>query len=81
MPFNCYAGERICYLWVDKKNGNLIFGFSDGERLDHPLLQFEDRSRIKIMPFNAEEEISVEDLNAVLKTALAVYGRQSTWNF
>ena len=72
MPFYFYKGQRFCYIWIHKKTGWPFIGFTDGKRLEHPLLTFEDRSRIKIMLINPEADIPVNDISTIIKMALTI---------
>jgi hypothetical protein len=73
MPFFCYKGKMFCYLWVHKKNHHPYMGIVEGKRLDHPDLIMEKRSRMKIMLFNAEEDLPVETINTILNQAIDLY--------
>jgi len=44
----------------------------DGFRMDHPALIAEKRSRMKIMFIEPQEDLPVQDLNEVLKTAISL---------
>lgn len=73
MPFFCYKGKMFCYLWVHKKLGQPYIGIVEGKRLDHPGLIIEKRSRMKIMLFDATEDLPIETIEAILKQAIDLY--------
>lgn len=73
MPFFCYKGKMFCYLWVHKKTLQPYIGIVEGRQIEHPLLIQEERARMKIMLFNAEEDLPVKTLSKILKQALALY--------
>jgi hypothetical protein len=72
MPFYSYKGKMFCYLWVQKNTNKPYIGIVEGRKIDHPLLIAEKRSRMKIMLLDVEEDIPVETIAAILKTALDI---------
>src|SRR5580704_13990680 len=75
MPFYYYRGERICYLWVNKKTQQPYIGIVEGRKIEHPLLIIEKRSRMKIMVLDACEDIPVKTIGTILKLAIDLYQR------
>jgi hypothetical protein len=73
MPFFCYKGKMFCYLWVHKKYQQPYIGIVEGKRFDHPGLIIEKRSRMKIMLFEADKDLPIETIQAILKQALDLY--------
>ncbi len=73
MPFFCYRDKMFCYLWVHKKLLQPYMGIVEGQRFDHPGLIIEKRSRMKIMLFDADEDLPVETIEAILKQAIDLY--------
>lgn len=73
MPFFCYKGKMLCYLWVHKKNGMPYLGIVKGKQIDHPDLIIEDRAKMKIMLFDPEKDIPVATIDYILKAAMALY--------
>ncbi|MDN3580997.1 DUF1801 domain-containing protein [Mucilaginibacter flavus] len=73
MPFFCYKGKMFCYLWVHKKVLQPYIGIVEGQRIEHPNLIIEKRARMKIMLFDAEKDLPVKTIEAVLKQALELY--------
>ncbi|MDN5289268.1 MAG: hypothetical protein JWR38_5542 [Mucilaginibacter sp.] len=73
MPFFCYKGKMFCYLWIHKKLGQPYLGIVEGQRFDHPDLIIEKRSRMKIMLFEADKDLPVKTIQAILKQAIDLY--------
>lgn|SRR5690349_21340614 len=73
MPFFCYKGKMFCYLWVHKKLHQPYIGIVEGKRFDHPNLIIEKRSRMKIMLFEADQDLPIETIEYILKQALDLY--------
>ena len=73
MPFFCYKGKMFCYLWIQKKSGKPYLGIVEGNRIEHPDLIMEKRSRMKIMLFDPDEDLPVNTIQLVLKQALDLY--------
>jgi hypothetical protein len=70
MPMFCYNGKMLCYLWVNKTTRQPYLGIVDGKLIDHPALVMEKRARMKIMLFNADEDLPVETIKDVLEQAI-----------
>ena len=73
MPFFCYKGKMFCYLWTHKKTKQPYIGIVQGKYFDEDFLIQEDRSRMKIMLFNYDEDLPLEQIEMVLKKALNLY--------
>ena len=73
MPFFCYKGKMMCYLWMHKKHNQPYIGFVDGKRLNHPALIAEKRSRIKILLIDPAQDIPINEINAIVKEVIALY--------
>ena len=73
MPFFCYKGKILCYLWVDKKLKLPYLGFIEGKWLDHPDLIIEKRSRIKILRFDPNNDLPIATIETVLEQAISLY--------
>ena len=70
MPFYFIHGKRFCYLWVHKKLQQPYIGIVDGNRIEHPLLLAEKRSRMKIFLVNPRKKIPVKMIDSILKQVL-----------
>ena len=73
MPFFCYKGKMFCYLWVHRKYKQPYIGIVEGKRFDHPALLTEKRSRMKIMLFDANEDLPVKTIENILQQAINLY--------
>ena len=72
MPFFCYKGKMVCYLWVHKKYGQPYLGIVEGKKIDHPDLIIEKRARMKILLLDPDKDIPIRKINAILKDVLAL---------
>jgi hypothetical protein len=70
MPFFCYKGKRFCYLWVHKKLKQPYIGVVDGNKIDHPDLLTENRSRMKILLIDPGADLPVKKITDILHTAI-----------
>jgi hypothetical protein len=73
MPFYCYRGKMICYLWQHKKYHQPYIGIVEGAAIDHPDLLQEKRARMKILLIDPERDIPVKKIKAILKEVIALY--------
>ena len=73
MPFFCYNGKMMCYLWVHKKYHQPYIGIVEGKQLDHPDLLQEDRARMKILLVDPTIDIPMVKINGILQAMLALY--------
>ena len=73
MPFFCYKGKMVCYLWVHKKHGQPYLGIVEGKSINHPDLIIEKRARMKILLLDPGKDIPVKKINTILKEVLALY--------
>ncbi len=72
MPFYYYNNKMFCYLWQSKLHAHPYIGFVNGNKINHPELLQEKRSRMKILLVNPSKDIPVKKINALLKLAVAV---------
>jgi hypothetical protein len=70
MPMFCYKGKMLCYLWIHKTSRQPYLGIVDGKLIDHPALIMEKRARMKIMLFDADEDLPMADIEDILKQAI-----------
>jgi Domain of unknown function (DU1801) len=73
MPFFCYKGKMFCYLWFHKKHKQPYIGIVEGKRFDEPFLIQEDRSRMKIMLFDPNDDLPLQTIKNILQKAINVY--------
>ena len=76
MPCFCYKGKMFCFLWVNKKTHQPYIEFVEGKRLTHPKLIAEKRSRMKILLLDAERDLPVKTITAIVKQALDLYRKE-----
>jgi hypothetical protein len=72
MPFFCYRGKMLCYLWIHKKHKNPYLGLVDGNQINHPNLIQEKRARMKIMLFDPKADLPIELLSRILIQAITI---------
>lgn len=72
MPFFCYKGKMLCYLWVHKEKHWPYLGIVDGKLIDHPDLLAEKRARMKILLIDPHKNIPVKKLTILLKQMIAL---------
>lgn len=73
LPFYCYKGKMFCYLWLHKKYKQPYIGFVRGDLMNDPALLLEKRKQIKILLIDAENDIPVKKIKALLKEARKHY--------
>lgn len=73
MPFYYYKRKRFCYLWIHKKHHKPYIGIVDGNKIDHPDLLQEKRTRMKILLLDADKNLPLKKINSILKKTLALY--------
>ncbi len=76
MPCFCYNGKMFCFLWVNKKTHQPYIEFVEGKRLTHPKLIAEKRSRMKILLFDAEKDLPMKTITAIIKQAIDLYKKE-----
>ena len=72
MPFFCYKEKMFCYLWIHKKTNQPYLGIVDGNKINHPKLIIENRSRMKIMKLDAEKDLPIKTIHSILKMAIDI---------
>ncbi len=72
-PFFSYKGRMFCYLWKDKKLNEPYIGVVEGNRIDHPMLEKGNRTRIKILRIKNNEDLPINTINEILQQSLDFY--------
>ncbi len=72
MPFFCYKGKMMCYVWTHKKYGQPYIGIVDGKLINHPDLITEKRAKMKILLVDPQKNIPVKKISVLLKEMLAL---------
>lgn len=73
MPCFCYGKRAFCYLWTDKKTDEPYLLLVEGKLLDHPQLKAGDRSRMKILSINPNDDLPLKTITDILNDALELY--------
>lgn len=73
MPFFCYKEKMFCYLWVDKKLKQPYLGIVEGQKIQHPDLVQEKRSRMKILRIDPTKDLPLKTIRHILKAAVKLY--------
>lgn len=72
MPCFSYKSKMFCYLWVHKKYKQPYILLVEGKRFDEPALITENRSRMKIMLFDPNEDLPKDRIERILQKALSI---------
>lgn len=73
MPFFCYKGKLLCYLWIHKKHKQPYIGIVKGSQLSHPELLLEKRAKMKILLVNPTTDLPIDILQNVVQQAIQLY--------
>jgi len=73
MPCFSYKKKMFCYLWVDKKTNEPYILMVEGKHLNHQDLETGNRSRMKILRVNPNEDLPVDTIGCILSEAIALY--------
>lgn len=73
IPFYYYKGKMFCYLYKQQKKGLPYIGFAKGDKMEHHSLDIGERKKMKVMHFNPEEDLPIEQIGELLQMAKALY--------
>ncbi|MES2794828.1 MAG: DUF1801 domain-containing protein [Bacteroidota bacterium] len=73
MPFFCYKGKMFCYLRRSKKYKKPYIGFVEGKLIEDSNLLQEDRSRMKILLIDSNQDIPFDTIQQILGKAISIY--------
>ena len=73
LPCFMYRNKIFCYLWVDKKSGFPYIAIGKGVQLDHPDLIQGNRTFVKLLLINPNEDIPVEKIYEIFDMAMKLY--------
>tara|TARA_B100000809_G_scaffold251192_1_gene284442 strand:+ start:14156 stop:14506 length:351 start_codon:yes stop_codon:yes gene_type:complete len=73
LPFFYYKKKMFCYFWKDKKTQEPYIGICRGNEIEHPLLEAGNRTRMKILRINPNEDIDVDSIQEILTEAITCY--------
>ncbi|HWK99262.1 MAG TPA: DUF1801 domain-containing protein [Parapedobacter sp.] len=72
MPFFYFRKKMFCYLRVERRSGQPYLSMVDGKYIEHPLLQQEDRKRMKILPLDPNSDLPIEAITWILIRGLEI---------
>jgi len=70
LPFFCFKGKNLCYLWKEKKTDIPYIGFVEGQQIEHHSLEQGDRKRMKILKVDPNDDLPLVFIQEVLKEAI-----------
>jgi len=73
MPMFRFKGKLFCYLWVDKKTYQPYLGIYKGIEIAHPALDLGNRNKMKVIYFDADQDIPTTTLNEIFEMAIKLY--------
>lgn len=73
MPLFYYKNKMFCYLRIDKKSGKPYIGIVEGNKIEHPMLEKGNRTRMKILRVDPDKDIPAKEIKIILKKALEFY--------
>jgi hypothetical protein len=71
-PFFYYKNKWLCYFSINKKTKQAYIGFVNGHKIKHAKLLSEGRKQIKVFYIDAEKDIDIKSLHAILKLAVVI---------
>ncbi len=63
----------FCYLWIHKKLKEPYMGIVEGKHFDEVFLIQENRSRMKIMLFDVNEDLPLKQIEIIIRKAIDLY--------
>ena len=73
LPFFSYKGKMFCYLWFHKKFKQPYISMVEGHLYNEPFMLLEKRARMKIMLVNPNEDLPIEQIEAIIQKGIAFY--------
>lgn len=73
MPCFSYRKKMFCYLWTDKKTDEPYILFVEGKHMEFRELETGDRSRMKLLRINPDDDIPIVPIKTILQRALNLY--------
>lgn len=74
MPCFCFKKKPLCYLWTDRNNNEQPYILMvDGQKLDHPLLEAGNRTKMKILRIDPEKDLPLETIKTIFNEALNLH--------
>ena len=76
MPFFCFKEKMFCYLWIDKKTHQPYIGIVEGGKINHPKLIQGNRSRMKILMIDPNEDLPIATIGVIFREAIVFYSKK-----
>ncbi|WP_066631408.1 DUF1801 domain-containing protein [Labilibacter marinus] len=73
MPCFCYKNKMFCFLWTDKKTHEPYILMVEGKHLNYSQLESGNRTRTKILRVNSNQDIPIDLIRSILKSAIDLY--------
>lgn len=73
LPCFMYKNQIFCYLWVDKKSQHPYIAIGKGVKIEHPQLIQGNRTFVKLLMINPEEDIPIETIHSIFDMAMELY--------
>lgn len=73
LPCFMYENKIFCYLWVDKKTQFPYIAIGKGTKIEHPDLIQGNRTFVKLLMINPEEDIEIEKIHSIFDMAMELY--------
>ncbi|MFT5917512.1 MAG: hypothetical protein ACI81T_004029 [Bacteroidia bacterium] len=73
IPCFSYKKKLFCFLNIDKETNSPYMLVVEGNRVHHPELEQGNRSRMRILRINPNEDIQIEEVDLLLDEMLALY--------
>ena len=73
LPCFMFKGHIFCYLWVDRKSQFPYIAIGKGVQIDHPDLIQGNRTFVKLLLINPEEDIPKDKIYTIFDLAMALY--------
>lgn len=73
LPCFMYKNKMFCFLSIDKKTNKPYLLMVEGNRLSHPQLEQGNRSRMKVLNINPNQDLPINDIQLILDEALDLY--------
>lgn len=72
-PFFYYKNKMFCYIWIDKKTNKPYLAIVEGKHINHSLLSYGSRTRIKSMNIDASKDLPINTIKNILKQCIDLY--------
>ena len=73
LPCFLYQGRIFCYLWIDRKTQFPYIAIGKGVDIDHPDLIQGNRTWVKLLMIDPEQDIPKEKIHHIFDLAMALY--------